>query len=290
MEVFGERSDGYHALRSVVLPITLADDVTVEATDDGCIAGGAGFPNDLTVRAAFALREALVVRGDASAARLGARIAVEKRIPAGGGLGGGSADAAAVLRALNALWRGGLSPDALAAVGARVGSDVPALVFGGPVLMEGRGETVAPLPPLRRALHLALVDPGVPVSTRDVYAACVPRMARGATDAMAAALAADDFDAVVRALSNDLEEPARRICPPIAAAIDALRGCGAAGVQMSGSGSCAFGLFPDGRTAEGASEELVRLGFRACHVSSAAREPAPCVASIASPLPRSRAW
>ena len=112
MEVFGERSDGYHALRSVVLPITLADDVTVEATDDGRIAGGAGFPNDLTVRAAFALREALVARGDASATRLGARIAVEKRIPAGGGLGGGSADAAAVLRALNALWRGGLSPDA----------------------------------------------------------------------------------------------------------------------------------------------------------------------------------
>ena len=144
LEVFGKRADGYHALRSVVMPISLSDTLDIEVTDDGSITSDTGYDDDLCVKAARVLRNVRML--ECSNVRMpGTRIRVAKRIPAGGGLGGGSADAAAVLRALNELWTIGLSREELAEVGAQVGSDVPALVLGGPVIMEGRGEDVSPL-------------------------------------------------------------------------------------------------------------------------------------------------
>ena len=134
LEVFGKRADGYHALRSVVMPISLSDTLDIEVTDDGEITSDTGYDDDLCVKAARVLRNVRMF--ECSNVRTpGARIRVAKRIPAGGGLGGGSADAAAVLRALNELWKVGLSREELAEVGAQVGSDVPALVFNVPVIM-----------------------------------------------------------------------------------------------------------------------------------------------------------
>ena len=245
LEVLGQRPDGYHDLRSLVVPVSLADTVEVEPTLDGMFVSDTGYPDDLCLKAA----RALSVHAPRSAA-LGARIRIQKRIPVGGGLGGGSADAAAVLRALNDLWRLGKTPEELAAIGAEVGSDVPALVLAQhgrcPVLMEGRGEKVTALRSLTQRLDLVLVSPGVHASTRDVYSACAAPRAAGAdpspTDAMIAALESGDLVRISSALSNDLQEPAVRLYPEIAAALAALRTAGASGVLMTGSGSCVFGL------------------------------------------------
>ncbi len=269
LEVFPRRDDGYHELRSVVMPISLADTIEVCVTDDGAITGGAGYENDLTVVAAKVLREARVADGYAAAARFGAQIAVTKRIPVAGGLGGGSADAAVVLRALNELWNFRFPVDRLVALAAKVGSDVPALVLGGPVLMEGRGERVTRIDSGRRAdadhLDLVLVRPGVHSSTREVYAACVPRT-RGddsPTDAMIAALQAGDSAAIAAALVNDLQAPACALHPEIAAALADVRDAGARGVLMSGSGSCVFGITESPVASARLADALSRRGLTA---------------------------
>ena len=267
LEVFGKRADGYHALRSVVMPISLSDTLDIEVTDDGEITSDTGYDDDLCVKAAKALRSArLFDCSDCSIVRLkGARISVKKRIPAGGGLGGGSADAAAVLRALNELWKVGLSREELAEVGAQVGSDVPALVFNAPVIMEGRGEKIFPLFTFTSHLHLVLVNPGIHSSTKEVYAACAPRPLDGenATAKMIAALLAGDVGMIAAALMNDLQAPAVKQHPEIADALVSLRTAGVVGAVMSGSGSSVFGLVENEAEARRISSEMNARGYKA---------------------------
>jgi len=220
LEVLGVRPDGFHALRSVVLPIGLSDTLTFTPADE--FSTDTGYPDDLILKSARVL---------ASDNLQPYAISVEKRIPAGGGLGGGSADAAATLLALNELWHLGKTPEELAAVGAAVGSDVPALVLANhyrrPVLMEGRGEIVSLLPNFKpRTSTLVLVNPGVHSSTPAVYAA-FDKM-RDAPE--------------VRAARNQLQPPAVALCPEIGAALEALGETGAKDVMMSGSGSTVFGF------------------------------------------------
>ena len=255
LEVLGKRPDGYHALRSVVAPVSLCDTLDIEESDT--LTSDTGYADDLCLKAARVLQ-------DECGVKRGAAIHVVKRIPAGGGLGGGSADAAATMRALNGLWGLGLSDDDLVSIAARVGSDVPALVAGGIVLMEGRGECVTRLFGADAPrLDLVLVSPGVHSSTAQVYSHCVPRGESGgnATDAMVAALRAGDVDAVAAALSNDLQEAAIRLHPEIGAAADAMRAAGAAGVLMSGSGSTVFGLARSSEDASRISAALDRPGL-----------------------------
>lgn len=266
LEVYGKRPDGYHALRSVVLPISLADEL--EITCSKGLSSDTGYADDLCVKAARVLA--------AGRSDVGAAIRVRKRIPAGGGLGGGSADAAAVLVALNELWRLGLSRKELAERGALVGSDVPALVLGGPVLMEGRGETVSRI--AAPTLHLVLVNPGVHSSTRDVYAACQPRGVgeASATSSMIAALGTGDLRQIAAATMNDLQAPAVRLHPQIAEALDSLHEVGALGVMMSGSGSCVFGFAQDAATAVRMSADLTAQGLQAWAVQTVSSAAANC--------------
>lgn len=294
LEVFAKRVDGYHALRSVVMPVSLADTLELTVTEDGRLTSDTGYADDLCVKAARVLRDAARRRVSKEGARvfeegarvfgegarvldLGCRISVVKRIPAGGGLGGGSADAAAVLRALNRLWQIDLPLDELAALGAEVGSDVPALVLaqelGAPVLMEGRGERVAPLLPdstelQQQAAHplfLVLANPGVFSSTPEVFRACTPRADQGEAilRAMREALVAGDGSAIAAALQNDLEAPACRLHPEIAATKAALVEAGAEGVLMSGSGATVFGLVSSADEAERVAAVLRAKGFAA---------------------------
>ena len=223
LEVVGVRPDGYHDLRSIVLPIPLHDSVMIEEAEDiVCEMPGMDVPQEknLAYRAAIALKEA------AGAAR-GARIAIEKRIPTGAGLGGGSADAAAVLNGLNRLWGLHLSETELCSVAARVGSDVPALTLGGPVLMEGRGERVSRLSP-RQADLLPDID-DVVVFTPDIFAS-TPAVYR-------------EFRETDRGLGpNDLQPAAIRLYSGIGEAIRQLERQGLKRVTMSGSGSAVYGL------------------------------------------------
>lgn len=237
LEVLGVREDGFHALRSIVAPVSLSDTVRVEPAE--ALSSDAGFADDLCLKAARAL--------DPSR---GAAISVVKRIPVGGGLGGGSADAAATLLALNGIWNLGMSREELAAVGATVGSDVPALVFGGPVLMEGRGEKVSPFR-LDGAsfprLDLVLCNPGVHSSTREVYAGCRSRVTSGHSIVynMRKALESGDLERIAASMVNDLQESAVRLHPEIGGALELLKKSGAVGSAVSGSGSTVFGLVPD---------------------------------------------
>lgn len=264
LEVFGRRTDGYHALRSVVMPISLSDTLDIEVSDDGEITSDAGYDDDLCVKAARVLRNVRMFESS-SVRMLGARISVKKRIPAGGGLGGGSADAAAVLRALNELWGIGLSREALAEIGAQVGSDVPSLVFNAPVVMEGRGEKISPLSTSSSSLHLVLVNPGVHSSTKEVYAACEGRPLDGEnlTARMVEALQAGDLSRIAAALMNDLQPPAVKQHSEIADALVFLKTAGVIGAMMSGSGSSVFGLVPDESAAVRISRELNAKGLQA---------------------------
>ena len=267
LAVYGKRPDGYHALRSIVQPIALADTLEIEPTDDGLVSSDTGYgENDLIVRAA----RALVSRSRAAGtSRLpctsGCRVRVTKRIPAGGGLGGGSADAAAALNALNALWRLGKSPEELADIGAAVGSDVPALVlaqhYRRPVLMEGRGEKVSVLGRLRfplRGLPLVLANPGVHSSTPEVFAHCTPRV----SDATGVAFSPRESGDVLR-LFNDLQEAAIALHPEIDATLEALRSLGARETMMSGSGATVFGFVETDSEAERLVKALQARGFSA---------------------------
>ena len=250
LEVFGVRPDGYHALRSLVVPISLADTLEIDPADR--LSSDTGYADDLILKAARTL--------DPSR---GAAIHVAKRIPAGGGLGGGSADAAATLVALNELWNLGHSREELCEIGAQVGSDVPALVAGGPVLMQGRGESVARVDCPR--LDLVLVNPGVHTSTREVYARCAPRdrAAPSATAACLDALATGDLGRIAASFVNDLASPACRLHPEIADAMASLRTAGTIGVAMSGSGSSVFGLVESEARARTIATTLAAKGLSA---------------------------
>ena len=257
LEVFGVRGDGFHALRSLVVPVSFSDTLEIEPAER--LTSDTGYSDDLCLKAARTL--------DPSR---GAAIRVTKRIPAGGGLGGGSADAAATLVGLNAVWNLGRTRSELVELGACVGSDVPALVHGGPVLMEGRGELVSPFEvsggfPM---LHLVLCNPGVPSSTGEVYARCRERVTNDSSIVynMRAALESGDLDRIASAMVNDLQAPAVELHPEIDGALRLLRKAGAVGAAMSGSGSTVFGLVPDEARGREIAAFLNLQGFAAWHV------------------------
>ena len=263
LEVFAARADGYHDLRSVVAPIALADELELTEADE--TTSDSGYADDLAVRAARVLAR---FRGVSR----GVCIHIDKRIPAGGGLGGGSADAAAVLRALNRLWGLDLPLAELATLAAEVGSDVPALVLAQetrqPVLMEGRGERVsfleegADFP----ALPLVLVNPRVFSSTQKVFKNCLFRVTNDPEIVynIRQSWRTGRFDALCGACMNDLSESAMRLEPSIRAACDALAATGARIALMTGSGATVFGLTESVDMARTLAARLTSAGFWAC--------------------------
>jgi 4-diphosphocytidyl-2-C-methyl-D-erythritol kinase len=247
LRVLGARDDGYHDLESLVVPISLGDRVTVTEDErlsvdvtgerratDGVPVGGL----NLALVAALALADAC---GDAR----GAHVAIEKSIPVAAGLGGGSADAAATLLALNELWGCGLDVAELAEVAARVGSDVPAMLTETPVLMSGRGEVLAPA---NVAVAVwTLVHHGFGVRSPDAYRWWDEdgAVAGPDPDAVLDAAAAGDAERLGPLLFNDLETPVAARHPEIAATKRALLEAGALGAVMTGSGSTVVALARD---------------------------------------------
>jgi len=258
LDVLGKRPDGYHDLRMLMQTIDLADELTLEENDSGSLT----VRNTLTflptgeknLAAAAALRfwEALGME------RRGLSISIRKQIPVCAGMGGGSSDAAAVLRALNQAAGGPFSLEKLAEIGGAVGSDVPYCVLGGTALAEGRGERLTPLTPLPPCWAV-VCKPEFSVSTPELFAridTARPRC-RPDTDGALAALAAGDLGGVARRMYNVFEDalPGRcraRVNDLKAALIDR----GALGAVMTGTGSAVFGLFADRETAGEAFEHV----------------------------------
>ena len=227
---------------------------------DGLAAG-----DNLAVRAVRLLQRVGGVRS-------GAAITLEKRIPAGGGLGGGSADAAAVLNGLNDMWHLGIPRQDLAALGSEIGSDVPALVLGGPVLMEGRGERVSSLHDAYDGgcFHMVLANPHAFCSTAKIFSQCkVPLQNRPEIlYNMRQAMRSGSGAAVARALQNDLAAAAMRLHPELEETWRRLEAAGCLGVSMSGSGATVFGLVGDAVEAGRVAHELVKDGLWAVPVET----------------------
>lgn len=251
LRVLGRRADGYHEIETLVQPLTLADGVEARIADNGLnleIAGGhaegvSRGEENLVVRAARVLAD------EAGVAR-GARLLLVKHIPVAAGLGGGSADAAAALRALNLLWGCGLATDDLVRLASRVGSDVPALTGGGPVLARGKGERVQPVGIMRTWWTLVTlpfpVRAGEAYGWWDEYGGPVGRD----PGRLLAALRQDDPAAVGPLLSNDLEGPVSAKHESLRDVRSALFEAGALGAVMCGSGPTVAGLARDGHHAE----------------------------------------
>jgi 4-diphosphocytidyl-2-C-methyl-D-erythritol kinase len=270
LEVLGKRDDGYHEIATVMHAVDLSDRVTLEASDVLDLrASDASIPLDrtnLAWRAATAL-------GKAAGVDRGVRITLDKRIPVGAGLGGGSADAAAVLIGLTRLWQLDWSIEQLTDVAVELGMDVPFFLQGGAALATGRGERLAPVN--GASLALVLVHPGFPVSTADAYRRVSPSVYSDGTHArqMTAALARRWPAAVAGRLYNALEAPVAAVHPEITRMRAALVAAGALGAMMSGSGGTVFGV---ARSLEHARQvqERVQRGSWACWAVRTLRGPA----------------
>ncbi len=252
LHVVGRRADSYHLIDSIAVFADCCDRVEVAPADRLRLTVGGRFAahapgdrSDLAWRAAEAL---FAHTGGAPAAS----IRVEKVIPAGAGLGGGSADAAAVLLALNDFLGAGVQPDALRAIGLALGADVPMCLVGRALRARGVGEEIT-LVEGWPALPLVVVWPGVTVSTAAVFSALAARDNPPLPDMPAAGDIAE-VAAWLTACRNDLEAPAVKVAPEIGDVLDALRatdGCLLA--RMSGSGSACFGLYAEEAQAEAAA-------------------------------------
>jgi len=262
LEVLGRRPDGYHEIRTIMQAVSLYDELTFRARDDGQVvlrAEGEGLPaaeQNLVVRAARLLQKA-------TGSRFGADITLQKRIPIGAGLGGGSSDCAAALQGLNRLWELGLGRERLAEMAAQLGSDVAFFLWGGAALCEGRGERVTPLA-VGGTFHYVLVMPRISLSTAQVYGnaeACLTSPGHDCNIVrVRQSLAKGDVRTLGASLYNVLEGPAIRLHPEVRHIAERLRlTCSAGdslGVSLSGSGSSFFAVFPGSEQARESSAKL----------------------------------
>jgi 4-diphosphocytidyl-2-C-methyl-D-erythritol kinase len=244
LRVLGRRPDGYHEISTVFQTITLHDTLTFETAPGGrleLVCSDPEIPVDetnLVLRAASALRERFGVAA-------GARVGLEKSIPAGGGLGGGSSDAAVTLAALATLWGIETGAGELAEIGARLGADVPFFLTGGTASGTGTGTDIRPLADAPK-MYLCVVTPGVRVSTAEAYGALgAPALTKeeGLVNLSVSRTEADFPDSLCDVTSNDFEAVVVRLHPEIGRAREALAGAGARRVMLSGSGSSVFGVF-----------------------------------------------
>lgn len=257
LDVLGKRPDGFHDLRMVMLSCSLADDVTVEEASAGDYVAHTNrtyIPTgdkNVAVKAARAYYAALGREG-------GAHIKITKRIPVCAGLGGGSSDAAAVLRALNELNGGALDDERLYAAAMEAGSDVPYCLMGGAALAEGRGEKLTALPALPRT-HVVICMPHFSCSTPELFGRIDARRSRchPDTNGIIDAITRGDVRGVAQRMYNVFEDVLdTRASRTVNSLKFQLLDSGALGAAMSGSGSAVFGLFPDEASARAAYSEV----------------------------------
>ncbi|MDA1087947.1 MAG: 4-(cytidine 5'-diphospho)-2-C-methyl-D-erythritol kinase [Verrucomicrobia bacterium] len=259
LEVMEARADGYHDLRSVVVPVSVCDELKFTLTEDGVETrmtyassrlNGVeiGPEENLATRAAQLLKERTGHPG-------GVLIEIEKHIPLAAGLGGGSADAAAVLTTLNELWNTGLSTEMLMELGFALGCDIPALVRGGAVCMEGLGEVVRPITSQNGESPdwwLILVNPGFSVSTPDIYSRYTDLLTAGEQTYknIRFGLERGERDLVEQNLFNSLQSTAFEKYSLLEILQEALSRAGGSGAMLSGSGGSLFAFADSPEEAE----------------------------------------
>ncbi len=241
LKIIGRRKDGYHEIQSLIQKITLYDQLSFSVSDELRLETSASIPveENLIYRAAVLLKERYDVER-------GARISLDKHIPMGAGLGGGSSDAAAALEGLNELWSLGLSMEELCIVAEELGSDVPLFLYGPLSLVSGRGENIVP----RRAvkvLDILLVKPSFDVSTEWVYKnfSLLTKKAGKVNniEPLVRNIENAEMNGLTGVASNDLESVTIKGFPVIAEIKERMYNHGALFSLMSGSGSTVFGVF-----------------------------------------------
>jgi len=269
-EVLGKRDDGYHEIETFMVPISLYDTLCFREESSGRVElecrwapetwGSSGYrlgnvpqgKENLVVRAVELLR-------DRAGVSCGASLQLVKRIPAAAGLGGGSSDAAAALVAANRGWNLGWSRPALAELAAELGSDVPFFLADGPAVCRGRGEHVEPVTGMG-ALHFVVVRPPAGLATAAVYAACRPASDPRPSSLMLDALSRGNLAGAGRLLVNRLQPAAESLSPWIRQLGNAMARLDVLGHQMSGSGTCYFGLCRHARQARRVARRLQATG------------------------------
>lgn len=262
LDVIRRRPDGYHELEGIMQAISLADEVELRPSDRIAVSFDAPVPENNTCKKAAELFLA--------GSGLGAEIRVKKRIPSEAGLGGASADAAAVLRALNRMYAGTeleRSEDDLLAIGLAVGADVPFCLKGGCAVARGVGEKLTPVRGME--LDLLIVRGSRGVSTGKLFSSLgigseeAGRLSPGTLGNALAAIEKKDARALGACVSNALSPAACLFAPEIGEYVSRMKALGALGASMTGSGSAVFGIFPDGEAAKAAYGEFPDCEFRA---------------------------
>jgi len=255
LDITGVRQDGYHLLDMICLPVGICDVVYLKKAKEGIkLDCGPNLPSDQRNIAWRAARMML----DEFSIGSGVRITIEKHIPMEAGLGGGSADAAAVMRAMAKLFEIEAGEERLIRLGARLGADVPILLAGRPVRARGIGEEITPLE-CRASFRVVVVKPAQGLSTPVVYRLydSMPDVFRRPdNDALGEALKAGDALGIAKHMANVLEPGAVKLCPQIEEIKRELTLSGAFAAMMTGSGSAVFGLYHEGDKARRAAKEL----------------------------------
>ena len=258
LDVTGKRDDGYHDMLMVMQTVTLSDDVTVELTDGEKSSASCNLhfipcdERNLAVKAANMFFEKLGRDG-------AAKITLDKNIPVGAGMAGGSSDAAAVLRALNKLCGKPFDRTELEALAAEVGSDVAFCISGGTALARGRGEILSPLPPLPDC-HIVICKPDFSISTPELFRKLdsVKLRCHPDTAGIQKALEEKDLLKLARRMYNVFEDVPDRRFSTITEIKSELLDHGAMGAVMTGTGSAVFGIFSDFNSAENAAKHLIK--------------------------------
>ncbi len=267
LEVLGKRSDGFHGIRSLVTGLGLYDRLRFERAGLGRFELSCDEPALACGRVNLVVQAARLL-AKRTGTKQGARIELHKSIPLGGGLGGGSSDAASTLSGLNELWRTGLSETELAGLGAELGSDVP-LFFALPTaVIEGRGERVTRVG-MRWSGWIVLVLGDGPVSTAEVYRAWRPSDSRPHdADVISGMIDVARADTLAESCVNELEPAVLRVAPSVERMRSRVAGIAGRPVGVSGAGSTLFALFDDAEAARGLAAQLTENGLRAVVVSA----------------------
>ena len=255
LNITGRREDGYHLLDSTVVFTAFGDQLEVTPAEVDIVTTSGRFAGSLSAADDNICLHALSAFRAAGGAAGPLAIHIDKQIPVGAGLGGGSSDAAAILRHLNNISGTPLSEDRLAAVALTIGADVPVCLAGTAQRMQGIGDRLTPVIPAPHG-HLVLARPDAMLATGDVF-----RRWQQTGSSVGMADTGRRPEQII-AKGNDLQQAALSLVPAIGLVLDRLQGCdGALAAQMSGSGSACFGLFADATTAARAEKQLTDTGL-----------------------------
>ncbi|WP_166627031.1 4-(cytidine 5'-diphospho)-2-C-methyl-D-erythritol kinase [Jeotgalicoccus sp. S0W5] len=240
LDTLFKRNDGYHEVSMVMTTVDLNDHLSFEKRTDKkiVIETDNQFVPTNRRNLAYQAAELMMKRYNIST---GVTIHIDKHIPIAAGLAGGSADAAATFRGINAIYELGIELDELAELSAELGSDIPFCVYGGTALATGRGEMIERLPSPPHG-WVVLAKPKISVSTKTIYSALKPGKNKPASNEMKRAIIDGNYDSIIRLLKNDLEEVTVKKYPEVKKLVENMRDSGADGAMMSGSGPTVFGI------------------------------------------------